>query len=94
MDCIILLNNETDYISKSQNFQAYPKNFADSVIGLTADTYRDLCLPLVPYFKERLFVCNYWNSDYGFYVAQDYYESKEETDVFFIKVDHDGFFMA
>lgn len=88
VECIILLNNEDGVYDKIANSLYLPKGMRDSLVPIDPTTYGSLRLPLLPYYNKKLSSVNYYNSDYGFYVASSRY-SESLRDIYFIKVDHD-----
>jgi hypothetical protein len=88
VECIILLNNEHGVYDKIVSSLCLPKGMRDSLVPIDPNTYSSLRLPLLPYHNKQLSIVNYYNSDYGFYVASSRY-SESLRDIYFIKVDHD-----
>ena len=88
MDCLILLNNENK-VFESYDFSTFPENLIESISPFTADTILEIGLPVLPFQKSNLSRCNWWNSDYGFYIAENIYSKINENDIYFLKVDHD-----
>lgn len=88
IDCIFLVNNENGIYEKMRDHRFFPVGFKDSIIPFDFKSYLNIGLPLIPFFKNKLSLVNFYNGDYGFYLASNHYSSYPD-ETYFVKVDHD-----